>query len=414
MKNKLIDVIIFVLLDTAIIPNYIYATSLDNLEVNTQTFEDIHSSYDMDSFNQMKDSATADINVEAGTKTKTIRETLSLGAGVATAIGGLIMWPVSTVSIFITFITRGSENLLIKGDKVTEWNRSNVARMKVNGYSINWFTIEDTVFGDIDLFNTDYLSTNNSSSDVNIAIKESVAVFYYISKVIAVVMGMLMLIYLGIRMAISTIASEIAKYKEMIKDWLVSMVLIFAMPYLIVFINFAADSLTELFATIESVNGFEKSIIWQSINLLNITSGWSYIATIIMYVVITVYQIKFFLMYINRLLAMGFLIIISPIVTIMYSATKTKIAGKGGKAGALDNWLKEYTVNAFLQPLHAGIYMVFIISANEIFKVAPFLAIIFFAALTRAEKIVKNMFGMRKMSSIHSMSEYMPMKRKKK
>ena len=165
MKNKLIAVIIFVLLATAIIPNYIYATSLDNLEVNTQTFEDIHSSYDMDSFNQMKDSATADINVEAGTKTKTIRETLSLGAGVATAIGGLIMWPVSTVSIFITFITRGSENLLIKGDKVTEWNRSNVARMKVNGYSINWFTIEDTVFDKSDLTKSFFDNCNFDTKD---------------------------------------------------------------------------------------------------------------------------------------------------------------------------------------------------------------------------------------------------------
>lgn len=110
---------------------------------------------------------------------------------------------------------------------------------------------------------------------------------------------------------------------------------------------------------------------------------------------------------------MGFLIIISPLITITYSATKTKISGKGGRAVMFDKWFKEYTVNAFLQPLHAAIYMVFMISAYEIFTVAPLLAVIFFAGLSRAERIVKNILGMRKMSSIHSMSAYMPVKKLK-
>lgn len=111
---------------------------------------------------------------------------------------------------------------------------------------------------------------------------------------------------------------------------------------------------------------------------------------------------------------MGFLIVISPLITITYSATKTKISGQGGNAGAFDTWLKEYLVNAFLMPLHAGIYMVFIVSAHEIFKVAPFLAVIFFAMLSRAERIVKNILGMRKKASIHSMAAYMPIGKKSK
>lgn len=165
---------------------------------------------------------------------------------------------------------------------------------------------------------------------------------------------------------------------------------------------------------LKTTKGFEQSIIWQSMNLLNISTGWSYIATVFMYIVITIYQIKFFIMYMYRFLAMGFLIVISPLITVTYSATKTKISGKGGKAAAFDTWLQEYMVNAFLMPLHAGIYMVFIISANEIFKVAPFLSVIFFATLSRAERIVKNILGMRKKSSIHSMAAYMPIGKKNK
>lgn len=108
---------------------------------------------------------------------------------------------------------------------------------------------------------------------------------------------------------------------------------------------------------------------------------------------------------------MGFLIIIAPIMAATYSINKTKISGKGGKSKMFTQWFREYCVNAALQPLHAAVYLVFIVSANEIFAAAPLLAVLFFAMLSRAEKIVKNIFGMRKMSSIHSMSSYLPAKK---
>ena len=413
MKNKLIAVIIIVLLCTAIIPNFIYAAEFEDLEINTEDYKTVQDAYGKKSWEKYSEEAKADIKVKAGTKTKELTETLTLGSGIVSTIGGVFLIPLTLASVFMTKTTRGEEELLIKDDKVTAWNKNIQADIgKVKGYSINWYTIEDTVFNQISLFNTDYFSNENNNSEVNMALKESVAVFYYIMKVIAVVIGMVMLIYIGIKMAISTVASETAKYKEMLKDWLVSMILIFAMPYIFSFINQIAIALTALFEMGRQGNGFEKSILWQAINLKNIVTGWSYVAIILMYGVITVYQIKFFLMYFNRLLAMGFLIVISPLITITYSATKTKITGTGGKAEGLETLLKEYAINAFLMPLHAAIYLVFILSANEIFKVAPFLAVIFFAGLSRAERIVKNILGMRKRSSIHSMAAYMPMGKK--
>ena len=46
--------------------------------------------------------------------------------------------------------------------------------------------------------------------------------------------------------------------------------------------------------------------------------------------------------------------------------------------------------------------MVFIVSAHEIFKVAPFLAVIFFAMLSRAERIVKNILKAELMKTLGS------------
>ena len=72
----------------------------------------------------------------------------------------------------------------------------------------------------------------------------------------------------------------------------------------------------------------------------------------------------------------------------------------------LSNWMSEYSVNVFIQPVHAAIYMVFIVTAGAIFDKAPFLTVLMFMALSRTEKIVKNILGMRDRQSINSMSEY--------
>lgn len=404
MRKRVIWLIIVVLLANALIPNFIYAT---DLEVNTQSFQDVMDGYSKDAFDEYKNNSKATVRSENGSKVKKVTETMSLASTLATGCGTLLLWPVALVSLTMTVITRGTDNFLIKNNQVTKWDESQSSLFDdPDGSSVNWFTIEDTVFNQIDLFNAEYFNLDKNTSEANNAIKQSVASFYYVMKVIAVVLQLAMLIYLGIRMAVSTIASEIARYKDMLKDWLVSMILIFAMPYIISLINMLSGSIINLFYTIKSESGFEKSIMWQAVNLLNITSGWSYVAIVLMYVVMTFYQAKFFVMYFYRLLSMGFLIVISPLITVTYSATRTKITGKGGRAGAFSNWLEEYMVNAFIQPIHAGIYLVFIISANKIFEVAPFLAVIFFMALSRAEKIVKNIFNFRGRESIHSMSEY--------
>lgn len=413
MRTKLVWLIIVVLLANTLIPNFIYAKE-KKLEVNTEDFDAIQKNYGESSWNKMIQDGKADITTENGTKTKQMGNTISLLSSLAAGLGSMIAMRVGVISGLLTITTRGASQLLIKGDTVTAWSKDLRSTIGIpGGYSINWFTIEDTVFNQIDLFDTDFFDIEKNKNDVNQAIKTSVATFYYIMRVFALVIQLAMLIYLGIRMAISTVASEMAKYKSMLKDWIVSMVLLFVTPYIIICINTISEALVAMFFSLKTGAGFEKSIISQTINLLNVINGWSYVAVICMYLVMTFYQVKIFFMYLFRFLGMGFLIVISPLITITYSATKTQIAGKGGKAGAYNNWLEEYMVNAFIQPLHAGVYLVCIVTANEIFKVAPFLAVIFFMALSRAEKIVKNIFKMRSMSSIHSMSEYVPIKKLK-
>ena len=388
MKAKLIAILLaIILILQAIIPNFIYATDLE-FDINPQTYNDVKESYTLKSFDKLRNEGKATINSEeGGSKTKNLSGTFSLGSAIGTAVAGLFCAPAMIASGIMTIAARGQN--------------------AINGTTINWYTIEDTVYNKIELFDANYFIVEPNDVGFNKSIKNAVAIFYYITRIIAVLMGLLMFIYLGIRIALSTIASDIAKYKQMLIDWFVSMLLIFVTPYIVGAINLVASSLVNLFASM-APKTFEQSLILQVFNLVESTHGWAYVAIVCMYLIMTFYQLKFFLMYIYRMLSMGFLIIISPLITITYSATKTPIQGRGGKAPMFERWFKEYMVNAFIQPLHAALYMVFMITAAEIFTIAPFLTVIFFMSLSRAERIFKNIFGMRKMSSIHSMSAYVP------
>ncbi|MBR6033570.1 MAG: hypothetical protein IKP28_02355 [Clostridia bacterium] len=95
-------------------------------------------------------------------------------------------------------------------------------------------------------------------------------------------------------------------------------------------------------------------------------------------------------MYLKRMLMVGFLIVISPLITITYSIDK---AGDN-QAQAYQTWMKEFLVNVFIQPLHALIFIVFMYSIYGIMERAPLLAILFISALSRGEGIVRKIFKM--------------------
>ena len=63
-------------------------------------------------------------------------------------------------------------------------------------------------------------------------------------------------------------------------------------------------------------------------------------------------------------------------------------------------------MNIFIQPIHAVVYSVIIVCAGAIIEVAPLLAILFFAGLSRAENIVKNVFGIKDKNSLSSIKFY--------
>ena len=282
------------------------------------------------------------------------------------------------------------------------------------------FTIERTVFNEIALFNIDVFNTDATYTiglDLNsktiaqhptsIKFKNSTARWFYICRLIAIMINLFTLVYVGIRMALSTIASEEAKYKKMLMGWLESMVVLFILPYIMIVLIAIGDVISNVFNALRmsmeaaGYESFEK-IILNNIYLQFLeSSGMKVFMYSLFYWFLTFLLIKFFLSYIKRVLAVMFLTFIAPFITITYSIDKLG----DGKAQAFQNWFKEYLINIFIQPIHAGIYIIFVFTAGTIAGKAPFVAMVFLLTLGRSEKILRNLFGMDKSVSMKDLDK---------
>lgn len=222
-------------------------------------------------------------------------------------------------------------------------------------------------------------------------IVQNISKYYYVMRNLSIAILLGILLYIGIRMAISTVASEEAKYKKMLKDWAISLVLVFVLQYIMIITFFINNSLVEVLEIMDPFKNSEWNIITKLItpSLVPIV-GWK---ETIVYGSFVIATLAFVLMYIKRTIVLGFLIVISPLITITYSIDKIG----DGKSQALNTWLKEFIFTVIVQPFHCIMYIVFygsIMSSldgdglgNVIFAVAS----AFF--MLKAEDIIRKIFG---------------------
>ncbi len=292
-----------------------------------------------------------------------------------------------------------------------------------NGESF-WFSIDKTVFNRVALFNINYFNTDNYKvgnqtivADANnTKIKESIVTSYYICRILALAISAVILIYIGIRMAISSVATEQAKYKKMLLSWVESIVILFLMPYIMSLLFNVGESITEVFYNIrcsligKTVPGstgtygvFENTVRAKIFGTITQESGLGLAMWSIIYWILLFNELKFLWLYLKRVLMVGFLIIISPIITITYSIDKVG----DGQAQAFNMWIKEFILNVFIQPLHAVIYLVFIFSANAIATSSPLLALALLFAMGQAERMVKVIFDMKGSVTLRGVNKFM-------
>ena len=289
--------------------------------------------------------------------------------------------PYAIQMIMVSVATPENESYTT-GDVMTENN-------DIDDAKINWFTIQDAVFGKVPIFNVDFFDVTTDGSKANSNLKTSVVSWYKTCLIIAQVLSIVTLIYIGIRMALATNPEDKSNYKKMLKDWLVGFAILFILHYVIVIILKVVNVLLTFIPESISGKNFEKEIIEKSIKIMDgKQSAWGALLYAITYVIMVGYQIYFLIKYFKRLLTMGFLVMIAPLITVTYAIDKVG----DGKAQAYETWKKMFISNAFMQPVHAFVYMIFMYSASEIATKAPMIALVFFIGILKAEDIFNKLF----------------------
>lgn len=255
------------------------------------------------------------------------------------------------------------------------------------------YTIRDTLTNKYSMFNIKYLIEPGSGTTINSIdrIAQNISVWFVGIRNLSTVIIAIILVYIGIRLTLATIAEEKAQYKKMLMGWLEGIVLLFVLHYLIIIFIYISDWivnwLSDLMKDNQTTMQLEENMLQKiSDNLFKTSSKWGWVLYGTLYTLLTLSEIQIFVFYISRLLKIAYLIIISPLVCVTYSIDKIK----DGKAQAFENWIKEFAIAVLAQPLQLLIYVIFIDSAGEILYRNMFFAIIFFLLIPYGTRIFKS------------------------
>ena len=260
-----------------------------------------------------------------------------------------------------------------------------------------YFTIGNLLTNKYPLFDINMLedTPTGPNSDFSNKLKDNVAVWFVAIRNISVVGCFVVLLYVGIRMAIASNSIDSAKYKKMLMNWLIGIILLFILPYLTLLMIKISNLFVEFISKSVSNNNITTDIETSMLTGLakDTADGdlWTQLVYLVLLCVLVFYEIKFFVMYLFRVLKVFILTIISPLICLTYPID----AIGDGKAQAFNNWTKSMMSLIFIQPIHLVIYVVFMYSAGAIVTTFPVLGIVFIVFLDNAEKIVKSALKIR-------------------
>lgn len=421
LKNIIYKVLVCMILICLIFPyfyvNIIYAVPVDENgnEITSTTNPDYSEIEDNinpdDAYTNIEDNNLgADVDDDTGTILQALLEVLM-------AVGDAIMSILTSCMIGTSF-----ENVMVKWSEVDTSNLSEANTTKtfsqeeIDEFKNNKgivpelkypnfkYTPEEIFKGEIELFSIDFIGGNvvkngeeqaNSSEGWN-ALRGTIASWYRTLRYIAIVGLLAILIYIGIKIIITSSAGKKADYKKSFINWVLAVFLIFTMHYIMAFIIAIIQNLTTLIsASIGNVRVVfeDKTFATNFLGLARFQSQTNSLITKLGYIVIyfgfITLTCKFTYIYFKRMLNMAFLTLSAPIVAMMYPLDKLD----GGKAKGFGMWLREYIYNALLQPVHLLLYNILIGSAVQLATNNAVYAIIALFFLAEAEKLMKKIFG---------------------
>ncbi len=217
-------------------------------------------------------------------------------------------------------------------------------------------------------------------------LRNIVATWYVALRNIALVLMLLVLVITGIKIMISSVASDKAKYKQLLVDWVVAICLLVFLHYIMVFSVNMVELITDMF----SDNGVQDRLMnlsrMKASNLVSVRDRfyWSLI-----YVVLIIYTLIFVWQYLKRVVKLAFLTLFAPIMAASYPIDKMS----DGKAQGFNKWLKDYIYTLMIQPLHLLLYTILISSVQALTEANPIYTLVALGSFIPIEKMLRDYLG---------------------
>ena len=252
------------------------------------------------------------------------------------------------------------------------------------GYQI---TIDDLVFNQYPETKIDYFTDLRggeyskiiwgTDGSGNGGLSHTVNECYSFFNKIAILVYMVMLVYMGLRIILSSTGQSLSHFKTLFMYWVIGVAILFFYPYAMKYIIKINDTLV---STISANRGTSYMPEKNMVAALTPTSLWTldfsknpfegngedYMAMIandanesrklalsFAYIILTWQLLILILHYYKRLFMVGFLIAIFPLVAMFYALDKIG----DGKSQAFDHWNKEFMLNVLIQSFHAVVYV---------------------------------------------------------
>lgn len=289
---------------------------------------------------------------------------------------------------------------------------------------------DTVIFNKMALFDANFINPEPTTASPIYAIRTTISSVYDSFVIIAVALFTIIAMVIGIKLALATIASEKAKYKQAIGCWISGIILLVCLKWVLAgmfkineeivqrvyeistrsemkFEVFSLATIPLVGSTISTIMSWfganASAVSWGSVpgylglvlKYLLEGLGGNFVGSLVAFVVLG-QTFAIISVYLKRVFYCLLLGLVGPLVVAV--DTFNRSMGKG--SGILSNWLKQLALTIFMQSFHAVFLLVlvnFMVNIGNNLNnqyMSSLIIIILTAGLVKFEKLFKQLFGM--------------------
>lgn len=271
------------------------------------------------------------------------------------------------------------------------------------------YTIEDIIFNRIPLLDINFFSDTAAGQPIREGsvvsiIRNVVSTWYVAFRNLVITILSILIVYTGIRIAISTIPQQKATYKTMLMGWFKALLIVLLVHIIMILIvntnNGIVNLVEEACENKLAADGWAEESIYDTIK----TRAYDFRLSVglpatFMYVFLIVIWLRFLWVYIKRSFTILILVMIAPFIGGKYALD----SAKGKKSSSFGSWLYDFTINVLIQTVHALVYTMLMTSAISFaFEsvVGYIVALIIMNFMLSADEIFRDVFNFDGRSSL--------------